>query len=679
MSGGMALAVGGLCAAAYLLTLFSTAQSRSTDFFFKTRAQESAHSTIIIGIDQRSYRELLPQYGAMTRWPRTLYGEVVRALQKAGARVIVFDMFFDAPSPEDSAVATAFREAGNIILPVEAQGPGKPNPYPGVAQEFEVFIRSTNLIHESAVAEGIVNVTTDPDSVVRSLPLLLRASSENVPALALTAVAQFIRRPTVLDAPSTNSTLFGAGRAIPLLATNSMSINFLGPPVGPERKGPFPIIPFVDVLNGAFDQSFVKDKIVLIGLTVRGLEEFSTPTTSNTKMWGVEVLGNAIETILSERYVVPASRTITVVVIFLMAALAAWLVTLSSPFWATIGSLILLGLYVLIAGAFFDAGILLNLIYPPSAFLCAFGLVMAYRVVDEQAEQQKIRELMGQYLSPTVSQWVLQDPDKLQLGGQTQDITVLFSDIRGFTTLAHTLPPQELVSLLNEYMTVMSRIVFKHDGVVDKFIGDAIMAFWNAPMPQPDHARRACQTALEMISALRELQADWKRRSMPMFAIGIGINSGPAVVGNVGSLERLQYTVLGDTTNVASRLEGLGMMYGVPIVIGETTRKEAGPAFEYRELDVVAVKGRDEPLVVYEVMGLAGQLDHEHVQMLDRYQCGLHLYRSRRWSEAQAVFRDIQVQAPDDGPTALYLHRSTEFCANPPPADWNGVHVAKTK
>ncbi|HSF10695.1 MAG TPA: adenylate/guanylate cyclase domain-containing protein, partial [Nitrospirales bacterium] len=474
-------------------------------------------------------------------------------------------------------------------------------------------------------------------------------------------------------------TIFGAGRAIPLLDTNSMLINFLGPPGGPARKGPFPILPFVDVLLGKFDKSLVKNKIVLIGLTVRGLEEFSTPTTSNTKMWGVEVLGNAIETILNQRYVVPASRTLTVVLIFLMAALAAWLVALSRPSWATIGSLILLALYVFIAGVFFDAGILFNLIYPPSALLISFSLVMAYRVVDEQGEQRKIRELMGQYLSPTVSQWVLQDPDKLQLGGQTQDVTVLFSDIRGFTTLAHTLAPQPLVSLLNEYMTVMSRIMFKHDGVVDKYIGDAIMAFWNAPMPQPDHARRACQTALEMITTLRELQADWKRRGMPMLEVGIGINSGPAVVGNIGSIERLQYTALGDTTNVASRLEALSVVYKVSIVIGEFTRQEAGPAFEYRELDLVALKGRDEPLVVYEVVGLAGQLNHDQAQVLERYRCGLDLYRSRRWSEAQAVFRDIQVKAPDDGPTALYLHRSTKFCANPPPADWNGVYVAKTK
>lgn len=679
MSGGLALVACSLLTAAYLLTFFSTTQISSIDFLFKARTNDRARSTVIVGIDQRSYRTLLPTHGAMTNWPRSLYSNVVHALNHAGARVVVFDIFLGAPTPEDLTLASTFKQAGNVILPVEGQSPGPLKPNPGVAQEFGVFIRSTATIHGSAAAEGFVNVTTDPDTVVRSLPLLLRAGEEDLASLSLTAVTRFIRRPAVLDAPSTDSAIFGAGRAIPLLDTNSMLINFLGPPSSPEGGGPFTIIPFIDVLNGTFPETLVKDKIVMIGLTVRGLDEYSTPTTTNTRMWGVEVMGNAIETILGQRYLVPVSQNMTIGLIFLMGLLAALLVGVSRPFFATIGTMILLGLYLLIAGIVFDAGLLINLIYPPSALMVAFALVMGYRVVFEQAEQRKIREVMGQYLSPSVSQWILQEPDKLKLGGQTQNVTVLFSDIRGFTTLAHTLAPQMLVSLLNEYMTVMTRIVFKHDGVLDKYIGDAIMAFWNAPMPQPDHARRACQTALEMISALRDLQADWKRRGMPMFEVGIGINSGPAVVGNMGSLERLQYTALGDTTNVASRLEGLGKVYGTPIVIGETTRVEAGSAFNYRELDSVALKGRGEPLVIYEVVGHADQLDPEREQVLKRYQCGLDLYRSRRWREAQEIFGALQAAAPDDGPTALYLRRSTEFCANPPPADWNGVNVAKTK
>ena len=252
MSGGLALVVCGLLTAAYHLTFFSTTQIRSTDFLFKSRTNERARSTVIVGIDQRSYRTLLPKHGAMSNWPRTLYSDVVHALQHAGARVIAFDIFFDAPRAEDSELASVFEHAGNIILPVEAQGPGRLKPDPGVAQEFEVFFRSTETIRNSVAAEGFVNVTTDADTVVRSLPLVIREGSEDLPTLSLTSVAKFIRRPAVLDAPSTQSTVFGAGRAIPILDTYSMLINFLGPPSSPDREGPFTIIPFIDILDWSF-------------------------------------------------------------------------------------------------------------------------------------------------------------------------------------------------------------------------------------------------------------------------------------------------------------------------------------------------------------------------------------------------------------------------------------------
>jgi adenylate cyclase len=213
---------------------------------------------------------------------------------------------------------------------------------------------------------------------------------------------------------------------------------------------------------------------------------------------------------------------------------------------------------------------------------------------------------MARYLSPSVSQWVLKDPERLHLGGETREMTVLFCDLRGFTTLAHAMEAHALVALLNEFMTAMTQVIFKHDGVLDKYIGDAIMAFWNAPMDQPDHARRACAAALEMVDTLRELHADWERRGVPKLELGIGINTGAMVVGNMGSRERLAYTVLGDTVNVASRLEGLSKDYGVRVVIGDATRAAAGDAFDYRFLGVVTVKGRNEPLSVYELVGRAG-------------------------------------------------------------------------
>ncbi|MDE3117489.1 MAG: adenylate/guanylate cyclase domain-containing protein [Nitrospirota bacterium] len=312
---------------------------------------------------------------------------------------------------------------------------------------------------------------------------------------------------------------------------------------------------------------------------------------------------------------------------------------------------------------------LLDLVYPPGALLLGFAVTMVYRVAFEQAEQKVIRGVMARYLSPSVSQWALKDPERLKLGGETRTMTVLFSDLRGFTTLSHKLEPQALVALLNEYMTAMTDIVFRHDGVLDKYIGDAIMAFWNAPMEQPDHATRACHAALDMIARLRELNADWERRGVQRLDLGIGINTGPMVVGNMGSRDRLAYTVMGDAVNVASRLEGLSKEYGTQLVIGEATKAEAGQVFAYRFLDVVAVKGRTEPLAVYEVLGRADDLDRTRAAFMASYEQGIALYRSRRWAEAAALFEALHAEAPEDGPSSLYLRRSRALLAAPPARD----------
>ena len=679
VSSGLAVCIAALLTAAYHLSLFPSAQLQSADLLFPTRVLEHSESTVIVGIDQRSFRELLPQYGPPVNWPRTIYAHALDVLRQAGARVVVFDILFDVPRPEDPELAGAITRFGNVVLPVEAQGPGMLHPAPGVAQAFEVFVRPTGTLSKAATAEGTVNITTDRDTVVRSLPLLLVAGEETIPALALTTVARFIRRPTILDASATDREVYAAGRAVPISETGSLLINFLGPPSTPERIGVVPIVSLVDVLNGVLDHSQVRDKIVLIGWTTRGVDEFATPTTANTRMWGVEVQANAIETILSERYLRTASPTMTTGLIVVLSLFSALLVAALGPFLATIGAVILIGLYLLIAAILFDTGMLLNLVYPPAAIALGFAGALVYRVVFELGQQRVIRGVMARYLSPSVSQWVLKDPDRLNLGGETRTMTVLFCDLRGFTTFSHVLAPQALVALLNDYMTAMTRIVFKHDGVLDKYIGDAIMAFWNAPLDQSDHARRACETALDMIQTLLNLQQEWVRRGLPKLEVGIGINTGSMVVGNMGSRDRLAYTVLGDTVNVASRMEGLSKEYRTRTVVGEATRRAAGDLFVFRALDLVAVKGRSEPVAVYELVGRPGDVSAAELERLQRYHDGIELYRTRQWKEAARLFDVLVGAAPEDGPIALYRTRCRTLIMQPPADDWNGVYVATSK
>src|SRR5262245_4330968 len=680
---GLALGVAALASSAYRLGWLATAQVRSTDFLFSSRGPERPPATVLVGIDEQSQQALMARHGAMVDWPRALYAQAIDVLARAGARVVVLDLFFDASRPGDTELALAMRRAANVIVPAEAQDPGRLAPAPGVAQEFARFLHLPRPLVDASVGEGFTNLATDRDGVVRGVPLLLRGGGEELPAVALVAVARFVRRPAVLDAPPEMGTVHAAGRAIPLVdggRGGRMLINFLGPSPGGGVPGTsLPLVPFVDVVDGTLDPARVRDRIVVLGLTVRGLDQFATPTTTEARMWGVELLGHAIETILQDRFLRRASAAATVGTILAFALLAALVVAAIRPVLAGLGVLALLVAYLVGCIVAFAHGLILNLVYPPLSAVLTAGATLVYRVRSGETEQRLLRDVMARYLSPTVSQWVLRDPASLALGGETRIMTVLFCDLRGFTTLAHELQPHALVELLNEHMSAMTEVVFRHDGVLDKYIGDALMAFWGAPMAQPDHAARACRTALDMVRRLGELQADWMRRGQPRLDVGIGINTGPMVVGNMGSHARLAYTVIGDAVNVAARLEGLSREYGVRVVVGAATHEAAGSAFEYRFLDLVAVKGRSEALAVHEVLAEAGGLPAARRAWLARYREGIEHYRARRFGEARAVFATLLAEAPADGPVALYLRRSEALLASPPPVDWDGVYVARTK
>jgi adenylate cyclase len=666
-------------AAAFLGGLLAGARARVSDLLFTLRPAQAARSTVIVGIDPKSYQALLARHGPLSAWPRTLYADALEALRPAGPRVIAFAIFFDAERPEDGALAEAMRRAGNVVVPVVAQGPKAFDPRPGVAQEFETFVRPVAAVRSAAVDEGLANVTTSRDSVVRRLPLLLRAGGEELPSLVLTVVARFTRRPVVLDARAEPGLVHAAGRSIPVAEHDTMLIDFLGPPSEPGGGGPFRIISFVDVLEGRFDPALVRDRIVLLGPTIRGVDEHATPTTADTRMWGVEILGNAVETVLHQRFLLPLPAPGTVLLIGLMALLAALGVAAWRPLAAGLVVAGGLALYGTAAALLFERGVVLDLIFPPAALLIAFAAALASRLVVEQAEQRTIREAMSRYLSPAVSQWVLADPARLRLGGETRDMTVLFSDLRQFTTLAHALPPPTLVTLLNTYRAAMADVVFRHDGVLAQYAGDAIEAFWNAPMDQADHARRACLTALDMVAALAALRPVFEVRGWAHLDVGVGINTGRMVVGNMGSKDRLIYTAVGDPVNVAARLEGLSKEYGVRVVVGEATVAAEPRAVVYRFLDRVAVRGRAEPVSCYEVLARAGALDAAAERRLARYHEAIELYRARRWPEALRRFDELGDEAPADGPTALYRRRTRALLAAPPPADWDGVFVAETK
>ena len=353
----LALAVATALTATFAVEDLAIAQTAIIDLFFRTRPSRPARATVIVGIDQRSYQALLADHGPMSAWPRSLYGRALDALAGAGPRVVAFAIFFDSPRPGDADLAAAMRRAGTVLTPVEAQGPKAFDPRPGVAQQFEAFVRPTRTVREAAAGEGLTNVTTDRDSVVRGLPLALSAGGEQLPSLALTIVARFTRRPAVFDAPPAGSVVYAAGRAIPVTARDTLAINYLGPPSRPGGPGPFPILSFVDVLAGRFDSEVIRDRIVLFGPTVRGVDEHATPTSGDVRMWGVEVLANAVETVLAQRYLVRVSPGVTVGSIVVLALLGGAVVVALRPVRAVLAALGLLVLYVVVGVVLFDSGL----------------------------------------------------------------------------------------------------------------------------------------------------------------------------------------------------------------------------------------------------------------------------------------------------------------------------------
>jgi adenylate cyclase len=281
--------------------------------------------------------------------------------------------------------------------------------------------------------------------------------------------------------------------------------------------------------------------------------------------------------------------------------------------------------------------------------------------------------MFAQYMSEKVITHLMAHPERLKLGGERRHITLFFSDLAGFTSLSEGLEPEKVVALLNDYLSRMTDIILEEEGTMDKFEGDAIMAFWGAPLPQEDQALRACRAALRQQAALGELNRHFADQGLPPLAMRIGLHSGDAVVGNLGSQKRFDYTVIGDTVNLASRLEGLNKFYRTGILASETTRQECADNVLFREVDRVAVKGRETPVTVYQPLGLQDDLPPAKATLSQEFAEALELYRQRKFSEAGARFQHILGENPEDGPARVFWGRCQQFQGSPPPPDWDGV------
>lgn len=545
---------------------------------------------------------------------------------------------------------------------------------------IDAFLPESNIpvLAEASAAGGYFNMIPDPDGTVRRVPMTIRCEADFYLPLSLQALRFYMDdAQALLHVSPLGVEQVGIGPYIlPTDEGGRLLVNYRGP------GQTFPHYSVTDILSGRTPAQTFKDKIVLVGATAVGIYDLRV-TPFDSTFPGIEIHANIIDNILRRDFLVRPNWTAlydVASIILIGLILGAFLPRLS----AFIGPLFGLGLMGVSVGAnyvLFLKGWWVNIIYPVVTLIVVYTGITIFRYMTEEREKKKIKGAFSSYVNPSVVAEMLKNPDMLKLGGDKRIATVLFSDIRGFTTISEKLDPEALVALLNRYLTAMTNIVFKYDGLLDKYIGDAIMAVWGAPLAQPEHAVLACRTSLEMMSALAALRQALAQEdpNVPYLDIGIGLNSGPMVVGNMGSESRMDYTAMGDAVNLGSRLEGANKQYGTNIIIGEMTFEQVKDRMLCRELDSVAVKGKNLPVRIFELLGEVGRIPDERMRLARTFARGLSAYKRRQWDRAEGLFNAIKSYYPDDKPTQMYLERVAELRKNPPPDDWDCVFVMKTK
>jgi adenylate cyclase len=538
------------------------------------------------------------------------------------------------------------------------------------------------LLQEKAASAGHFNPLPDFDGVSRRVPLVVEHGGAYYEALSLAMVRLLLGQAELRPGyPEAEGGMEWLEVATPR-GSLKVPVDEFGAALIPYRGGErsFPYVSAVDVLKGKVDPARLQNKIVLVGTTAPGLMDLrSTPVGATYP--GVEIHANLIAGILDgsvkqkPSYVMGAE----VVQLLFFGGLLTFLLPLLSPFRSSLLTAVTLALILTLNFWLWQSA---SLVLPLASSLLLvavlFALNMSWGYFVESRTKRQLTGLFGQYVPPELVDEMARDPENYSMEGRKEELTVLFSDVRGFTTISEGLDPKELVLLMNEYLGPMTTVIRRNRGTLDKYIGDAIMAFWGAPVADPDHARHAVLSALEMQQEVKKLAEPFRARGWPELHIGVGVNSGPMTVGDLGSPVRQAYTVMGDAVNLASRLEGITKEYGVGIVVGEATRNLLKDIV-FRELDRVRVKGKDEPVGIYEPLGVAGEVPQAAMDELKLWQHALRLYRSQDWDGAEIQLVNLAQRDPGSRLYKLYSERIQYHRANPPGEDWDGVFTFKTK
>jgi adenylate cyclase len=685
--------------------------------------EQKSHPVVIVDIDEDSLKTI-----GQWPWPRTTVADLVTRISQAGAVAIGFDVVFAEPdrmSPaiaeqsfrgidadtkakldslpsNDQVLADAIKQSARVVvgetgtsIPTQTP-PGEatlqtgfairgPDPAPYLVT-FPGLLRNVPVIEEAAAGRGLFSINPEHDGIIRRVPVIMDAQNALVPSLTMEMLRVVTHSGAILvrvDQAGVQSVAV-PGLVVPTDRNAQLWVHF-------NKHDPARYVSAKDVLQGTVDPDRLRGRLVLVGTSAIGLLDTKT-TPLDPVLPGVEVHAQILESVLGKSLLVNPNYAIGAELI--TAVLLGLAIIITAPmFSATVvvllGAFLIAGLIGLSLYLFVEHNLLIDFTYPLISSWLIYLVLTFVNYFREQKQRQQIRSAFGYYLSPHMVEQLARSPDKLVLGGEERRMTILFSDVRGFTTISEHYKddPQGLTHLMNRFLTPLTNAIIERKGTIDKYIGDAIMAFWNAPVDDAEQEINACDAALEMQSRAAALNEELRREAdanggayMPL-KVGIGLNTGPCVVGNMGSDFRFNYSVLGDTVNVASRLEARTKDYRLPLVIGSRTAEKAKDKFATMEIDLIQVKGKKQPEAVFTVLGRA-DLEHDCRQLCDLNAQMLARFRKQDWDGAlDLIVRCRKAANGIDvaGLYDMYEERIAAYRADPPGADWDGVYEAETK
>jgi adenylate cyclase len=671
---------------------FKTYELKSMDLFQRFHSPLENPEVLMVEIDQQNLTAL-SEKGIQWPWPRQIYAPLIEFCAKAGSKGIIFDIIFSEPSSygkeDDRALAEAIQEARSVFLPMSLSSK------PAEKQEASSLSRfglrhpeSTTGFREArsfvlpvpefvAGVRGLGNVILSPgsDGVYRAVALFTRLNESLFPSLT---VAPLLDRVELKEGK-----VFLDGKVLFLNREGQLMLHFYG------KDFQFPRLSALDILSvyqSPEDPLFekvrgtVKDRYIIVALTAPGLYDLKPPAVTSVSP-GAYVHGILLTNLLNGDHLREVGGSWKYALMFLLGSVLGYAILETVSFWknTVIFLLYVLGWPALSLALFFTQDSWIGFLSYEIAFFLVFGMTSTYSYNTEGKKRRVIRQLFSCYMSEVLVKELESNPQKARLGGDRRFITIFFSDLANFTTLSERFEPERIVSLLNEYFTEMSQVILESQGVIDKYQGDGIMAFWGAPIALKDHATRACLAALECQVRMGKINQSLSQEGIPPLSMRIGLHSGDAVVGNMGSAQRFDYTIIGDNVNLASRLEGVNKQFGTKVIISETTYAQAMDGIEARELDLIAVKGKEKPIRIYELLGEKGGMTEEQKKWKLLYEEALRRYWAKDFAGARRLFAQVLETNPEDHPAALLLKRCEDLQENAPAAEWDGVFRLKQK